>query len=40
MRFYSLTWVHKIRFPEGEVFSNPKKDFPKKKFRSPFDFPS
>ena len=23
--FYSLTWIHKMRFPGGEVFSNPKK---------------
>jgi hypothetical protein len=23
--FYSLTWAHKVRFPRGEVSSNPKK---------------
>jgi len=25
LEFYSLTWTHKIYFPEGEVSSNPKK---------------
>lgn len=23
-RFYSLTWTYKMRFPENEIFSNPK----------------
>jgi hypothetical protein len=25
--FYSLTWIHKVCFPGGGVFSNPKKKF-------------